>query len=121
MGLDTQGVAGSSVALQHEQGVGTLLDMALKSPMSDKELTAITILDREVRICHVIYASFTSTLLCQHVMCVTLTAHVPQLTSWAEVFLHDADKRLVSANQSRRCAFRLTDTSCVTQDSHNFV
>ena len=57
VGLDTQGIAGSSVALKHKQGVGTLLDTALKSPMSDKELTAITTLEREVRICYVIYAS----------------------------------------------------------------
>ncbi len=87
VGLDTQGIAGSSVALKHEQGVGMLLDAALKSPMSDKELTAITTLEREVRICYVIYAFVTSTLLCQHVMSVTAIAHIPRLICWVDVLL----------------------------------
>ena len=59
MGLDTQGIAVSSMALNHENGVGSLLDTALKSPISDKELTAITTLEREVRICYIVYAYFT--------------------------------------------------------------
>ncbi len=76
VGLDTQGIAGSSMALNLEEEVGTL-DAALKSPLSDKELTAITTLEREVRICCVTYAYFTSTLLCQHVKSVNSTAHMP--------------------------------------------
>ena len=87
MGLDTEGIAGSSVALQHEQGVGMLLDTALKSPMSDKVLTAITTLEREVRICCVIYAYFTSTLLCHHFTSVNLTAYMPWLVYWMDVLL----------------------------------
>ena len=59
MGLDTQGIAGSSMAPKHEDGVGSLLDTALKSSISDKELTAISTLIREVRICYIVYAYFT--------------------------------------------------------------
>ncbi|KAL0024386.1 hypothetical protein WJX79_007764 [Trebouxia sp. C0005] len=47
--LDTQGIAGTSMAFSHEEEVNTL-DTAQRSPMSDKELTAITILEREVSI-----------------------------------------------------------------------
>ncbi|KAL0036873.1 hypothetical protein WJX77_003215 [Trebouxia sp. C0004] len=49
VGLDTQGIAGSIMALKREEEVG-MLDTALKSPMSDQYLLAITTLEREVSI-----------------------------------------------------------------------